>query len=129
MGIEHVGPYLQRCRKAQHLTQDALAQQLGVTTRTISKWETGRETPGAETLARFVDLVHADPTLVYALLLSHRPTVGAPVVSPAVDEHAWVQRLLLIEEQIDQEERAAVQQAIETLLRGWLPRDQRSRPT
>lgn len=133
MGIEHVGPYLKQCRKARRLTQETVASALGVTVRTISSWETGRETPGAALLARFVDLVHADPVFVHALLLSEpgAPQINdGPAVFPVPDEQqAWVRRLQAIEAQLDQEDRTAIQQAIETLLRGWLPRDRGTRST
>ncbi|GEM_PF-2504232 len=133
MGIEHVGPYLKQCRKARRLTQETMAIALGVTVRTISSWETGRETPGATLLARFVDLVHADPVFVHAMLLREpgSPQIrDVPMVPPVPDEQqAWVRRLETIEAQLDQDERAAIQQAIETLLRGWLPRDRGTRST
>ena len=35
-----IGGYIARKRKEQNLTQEQLAQQLGVSNKTISKWET-----------------------------------------------------------------------------------------
>lgn len=34
-----IGGYIARKRKAQNLTQEQLAEQLGVSNKTISKWE------------------------------------------------------------------------------------------
>ena len=36
-----IGGYIARKRKEQNLTQEQLAQQLGVSNKTISKWENG----------------------------------------------------------------------------------------
>ena len=36
-----IGSYTARKRKEQNLTQEQLAQQLGVSNKTISKWENG----------------------------------------------------------------------------------------
>ena len=36
-----IGSYIARKRKEQNLTQEQLAEQLGVSNKTISKWENG----------------------------------------------------------------------------------------
>lgn len=36
-----IGSYIARKRKEQKLTQEQLAEQLGVSNKTISKWENG----------------------------------------------------------------------------------------
>ena len=36
-----IGSYIARKRREQNLTQEQLAQQLGVSNKTISKWENG----------------------------------------------------------------------------------------
>ena len=40
-----IGKFISDCRKKQNLTQAGLAEQLGITDRAISKWETGRALP------------------------------------------------------------------------------------
>ena len=40
-----IGKYIARKRKEQNLTQEQLAQQLGVSNKTIYKWETGKCMP------------------------------------------------------------------------------------
>ena len=45
MNQTSIGSYIARKRKAQNLTQEQLAQQLGVSNKTISKWETGKCMP------------------------------------------------------------------------------------
>ena len=41
------GNLIAQCRKEKGLTQAALAEQLGVSDRAVSKWETGRSLPDA----------------------------------------------------------------------------------
>lgn len=36
-----IGKFIKQCRKEKHLTQAQFAEILGVSDRTISKWETG----------------------------------------------------------------------------------------
>ena len=37
-----VGAFISKCRKAKKLTQAQLAEELNITDRAISKWETGK---------------------------------------------------------------------------------------
>lgn len=43
-------------RKMNHLTQEAFAEELGVSRQAVSKWETGNATPDIEMLCRISDL-------------------------------------------------------------------------
>lgn len=43
-----IGGYIARKRKEQNLTQEQLAQQLGVSNKTISKWENGNVYAGLQ---------------------------------------------------------------------------------
>ena len=47
MNQEKIGKFLSECRKQKQLTQEQLAVQLGVTSKSISKWETGNCLPDA----------------------------------------------------------------------------------
>lgn len=40
-----IGKFIAECRKKQGITQIQLAEQLGITDRAVSKWETGRSLP------------------------------------------------------------------------------------
>ncbi len=42
MNQEKVGNFIARCRKAKKMTQSELAEQLGVTDRSVSNWENGK---------------------------------------------------------------------------------------
>ena len=56
----NIGEQIAKYRKERHLTQEQLGEALGVTNRTVSKWESGVSSPG-------VDLI---PTIVSALGIS-----------------------------------------------------------
>ena len=45
MDQEKIGRFLGQVRREQGLTQEQLAQRLGVSQRTVSRWETGRNMP------------------------------------------------------------------------------------
>ena len=45
MEQEKIGRFLGKVRRERGLTQEQLAQRLGVSQRTVSRWETGRNMP------------------------------------------------------------------------------------
>ena len=50
-----IGGYIARKRKEQNLTQEQLAQQLGVSNKTISKWENGKCMPDYSIIQKLCD--------------------------------------------------------------------------
>ena len=55
-----IGGYIARKRKEQNLTQEQLAQQLGVSNKTISKWENGKCMPDYSIIQRLCEALHCD---------------------------------------------------------------------
>ena len=51
-----IGSFLKELRKEQNLTQEDLAQKLGVSNRTISRWETGNNMPDIGMLVEIAEL-------------------------------------------------------------------------
>ena len=47
MNQEKIGKFISSCRKKQGLTQEGLASKLGITSKAVSKWETGKGLPDA----------------------------------------------------------------------------------
>ncbi len=45
MNQERIGKFIAKCRKEKKLTQQDLAEQLGVTDRSVSNWENGKNMP------------------------------------------------------------------------------------
>ena len=47
MNQEKIGNFISKCRKAKKLTQEQLAEKLNITSKAVSKWETGKCLPDA----------------------------------------------------------------------------------
>ena len=45
MNQENIGKFIAECRKGKNMTQQELAEKVGVTDRAISNWENGRRLP------------------------------------------------------------------------------------
>ena len=50
MDMQKIGSFLSQLRKEQGLTQEQLGERLGVTNKTVSRWETGTYLPPVEML-------------------------------------------------------------------------------
>ena len=55
-----IGKFLQELRKEKGLTQEQLAEQVGVARRTISRWETGSNMPDLDILIELSDFYDVD---------------------------------------------------------------------
>ena len=60
MNMIKTGKFLQELRKEKELTQEQLAEQLGVARRTVSRWETGSNMPDLDLLVEMADLYQVD---------------------------------------------------------------------
>ena len=58
MNQTSIGSYIARKRKEQNLTQEQLAQQLGVSNKTISKWENGKCMPDYSIIQTLCEALH-----------------------------------------------------------------------
>lgn len=58
MDQEKIGKFIAMLRKEQALTQKELAQQLGVSDKTISKWETGRGLPEVSIMQSLCEILN-----------------------------------------------------------------------
>ncbi len=60
MELEQIGTFLQTLRKEKGLTQEMLAEQMGVSRRTVSRWETGSNMPDLDVLVELSDFYAVD---------------------------------------------------------------------
>ena len=60
MDLIKVGAFLQTLRKEKGLTQEQLAEQVGVARRTVSRWETGSNMPDLDVLLELADFYSVD---------------------------------------------------------------------
>ena len=60
MDLIKIGAFLQELRKEKGLTQEQLAEQTGVSRRTVSRWETGNNMPDLDILMELSDFYAVD---------------------------------------------------------------------
>ena len=60
MDTVKTGRFLQELRKEKRLTQEQIAEQMGVARRTVSRWETGSNMPDLDILLELSDLYEVD---------------------------------------------------------------------
>ena len=60
MDLVKIGSFLQALRREKGLTQEQLAEQMGVARRTVSRWETGSNMPDLDILIELSDLYGVD---------------------------------------------------------------------
>ena len=54
MDQQKIGQFLRECRKEKGITQEQLAEMLGVTNRSVSQWENGSNLPDLDILIEMV---------------------------------------------------------------------------
>lgn len=60
MDQKNVGLFLRELRKEKQLTQEQLAERFGVTSRSVSRWETGSNMPDLSILVELADFYDVD---------------------------------------------------------------------
>lgn len=73
MNQEKIGKFIIECRKNKNLTQEQLAEQLGTTSKSISRWENGNTMPD---LSMYKDLADALDISVIELLNGEKMKKG-----------------------------------------------------
>lgn len=56
MDVKKVGQFLKELRKQNNMTQEQLGEKIGVTNKTVSRWETGEYMPPIENLKLLSDI-------------------------------------------------------------------------
>lgn len=56
MDTQKIGKFLKELRKEHHMTQEQLGEKIGVTNKTVSRWETGNYMPPIECLKLLSDM-------------------------------------------------------------------------
>ena len=60
MNQQKIGGFLKELRLEKQLTQEQLAEELGVSRRTVSRWETGNNLPDLSLLVELADYYGVD---------------------------------------------------------------------
>lgn len=66
MNQEKIGRFLKQLRMEKQLTQEKLSETLGVSRRTVSRWETGSNLPDLSILVGLVELYDVDVKEIFA---------------------------------------------------------------
>lgn len=86
MDQQKTGALIARLRRSKKLTQAALGSRLGVTNKTVSRWETGRYLPDVETLRLLGSVLGVSMEELLAGETAPRPdTADAAVTPPAAE--------------------------------------------
>ena len=81
MDAKKIGAFIAVARRARNLTQQQLAEKLGITNRAVSKWETGQGLPDIVLLP---DLAAALGVTVDALLAGEAPGPAGEASEPVL---------------------------------------------
>ena len=68
MDQKKIGLFLKELRKEKELTQSQLAEQLNVSDRTVSRWETGTNLPDLSVLVELADFYDVDIREILSLI-------------------------------------------------------------
>ena len=60
MNQQKIGEFLRQLRKEKGLTQEQLAEHFYISSRTVSRWETGRNMPDIDLLIELSDFYNVD---------------------------------------------------------------------
>ena len=60
MNQEKIGKFIAQCRKNKNITQEQLAEKLGVTNKSVSRWENGKNMPDYSILKELCNILDID---------------------------------------------------------------------
>ena len=60
MDQEKIGKFIAQCRKDKNITQEQLAEKLGVTNKSVSRWENGKNMPDYSILKKLCNILDID---------------------------------------------------------------------
>ena len=60
MNQQKIGGFLKELRQKKQITQEQFAEQMGVSRRTVSRWETGNNLPDLSVLVELADYYNVD---------------------------------------------------------------------
>ena len=92
-----IGTFLKLLRKEKNLTQEQLAEQLGVSNRTVSRWENGNNMPDISLLSEIAEFYDVSiPELIYGERKSENMREEAKEVAEAMSDYAKAEKETLV---------------------------------
>ena len=71
--LVNIGENIRRLRKQRSLTQENLAEALGVTVGAISKWELGSSSPDVQFIAEMADFFETSIDVLFGYEIQNKP--------------------------------------------------------
>ena len=88
-----IGAFLKVLRKEKNLTQEQLAEQLGVSNRTVSRWETGSNMPDISLLTEIAEFYDVSiPELIYGERKSENMREDVKEVAETMSDYAKAEK-------------------------------------
>ena len=87
-----IGKFIAEKRKEQNLTQEQLAERLGVSNKTISKWETAKCMPDYTVVKKLCEELKVTISELMDGEENDEKSVGSAVGVPDCDEHGCLRR-------------------------------------
>ena len=88
-----IGTFLKTLRKEKNLTQEQLAEQLGVSNRTVSRWETGSNMPDISLLTEIAEFYDVSiPELIYGERKSENMREEVKEVAETMSDYAKAEK-------------------------------------
>lgn len=92
-----IGTFLKLLRKEKNLTQEQLAEQLGVSNRTVSRWENGNNMPDISLLSEIAEFYDVSiPELIYRERKSENMREEAKEVAETMSDYAKAEKETLV---------------------------------
>ena len=92
-----IGTFLKLLRKEKNLTQEQLAERLGVSNRTVSRWENGNNMPDISLLSEIAEFYDVSiPELIYGERKSENMREEAKEVAETMSDYAKAEKETLV---------------------------------
>ena len=99
MDQKKIGSFLRELRKEQRITQEDLAEKLNVSSRTISRWETGSNMPDISLLIEIADFFDVSiPEIINGERKSEKMDEEVKEVAETLSDYADAEKVNIIKE-------------------------------
>ena len=97
MDQKKIGSFLRELRKEQKITQEQFAEKLGISARTVSRWETGSNMPDISLLSEIADFYDVGiPELIAGERKSDEMNEEVKEVANAMSDYAGAEKAKLV---------------------------------
>ena len=97
MDQKRIGNFLKELRREQSITQEQFAEKLGVSARTVSRWETGSNMPDISLLTEIADYYEVSiPEIIAGERKSDKMNEEVKEVAEAMSDYAGAEKAKLV---------------------------------